>query len=279
MIIYYSNTGNEDYGQGIVIDGKNKKIPVLVSYYGMKKNYTKPNWVGKLMLDSGAFSAWRQHTSIDVDAYIEFCLQHHKYYDAVIALDVVNKPRTSFDNFKRMQKAGLDVVPVYHIDEPLSFLYKLCDECSYVGIGGIAWVYRKTKHIFLRKVFNDFPDPSKIGFHGFGINDIDIMTTYPWKTVDATSAHRRARVGLIYTPWTRNLSINPTVPAVRLKWWSDMKVATVDEYLKGIGVDPQKVKLHDGEGIKERCKANIIFLEHVAMTCPKKYSSRSNQLM
>lgn len=272
--------GTEDFEDGINLDGEKIKIPILVSFYGLKKNYKKPKWVNKLMLDSGAFSAWRQNVSIDFEDYIAYCTEKRKMYEVIIGLDVVNDPGTSYKNWKRMRKLGFDIMPVYHIDEPIKALYRYADETNYIGIGGIAWIDKRKKYYTLNKLFRDFPDPKIIGFHGLGVNDKDMIYKYPWSTVDASTAHIAARCGCIHTKF----GFFQIIPDGSLRHQLGANMISQEKrnkllgFLKEHGFDIDAIQKKDTTGIHERCKINIWTFEQRKMQCPDKFSSRTNYL-
>jgi hypothetical protein len=73
------------------------------------------------MLDSGAYSAWRQRFVIDLDEYIAFIQNNLDYLDSYVNLDVIpgefgRKPtsveveesaKQGYSNLKKMENHGL----------------------------------------------------------------------------------------------------------------------------------------------------------------------------
>lgn len=66
---------------------------ILRSYATEKKNISfwfeqkKNGWLGKLMIDNGAFTFHRKGGSLNIDEYINWLNDNDDYYDYAIALD------------------------------------------------------------------------------------------------------------------------------------------------------------------------------------------------
>jgi len=91
----------------------------------------------KLMVDSGGFSVITRGIEIDIFRYIDFIknnLEHITYY--FVLDNRLEKLKETKRNHRLMRKIGLDPIPIYHIDEPLSYFQGLCRNHKYIGIGG-----------------------------------------------------------------------------------------------------------------------------------------------
>jgi hypothetical protein len=179
-----------------------------------------------LMLDSGAFSAWRQGDPIDLKAYTKFCASHMDHLRCCVSLDVMpgrpGEQRSTkqteeaaaqgWKNYLYMRDAGLDPVPVYHMGERRYWLEKMLGEgCTYVGLGGVALAGDKARRPWLDEVFG-FLCGSKgytaIRTHGFGITSTGMMSRYPWASVDSVSWMKQGVVGSIIVPrWNAEAEI------------------------------------------------------------------------
>lgn len=274
MDIYYSNAQSNNW-DNINID----PFPMLVSFFQIGKTEPKKQLkCSKLMLDSGAFSAFTQKKPVDIDKYIEYILNNKKIFDYKIALDIFGDEKQSYLNWKYITKAGIKNIPVFHGGANIKYLYKYADETNYIGLGGIALMNYKERKPLLAKVFRNFPDPSKIGFHGFGINDEKLMLEFPWKSVDARTAHILARFGLIQTPWGV-LRINPNMPKDGYKnilWRDSKKKNIIFNWLESIEANIKLAEQETVEGKIERCRINIIYFESIKNKTPIFYKSKSN---
>lgn len=248
MKIYYSNLAS-------VKSNLFPPIGVLISYYGLKK-IKKPPYCNKLFLDSGAFSAWRQNVNIDLKRYIKFILKNIKKIDVYCSLDHILSYKKSVEDYKEMKKQGLNPLPCFHFGEPYSVLENYLKQTSYVALGGIAKRNKKERSLWLDTIFNKYPGQ----YHGFGIQDRDILKRYPWHSIDSSSAHVMARFGGICTPWG-DIKINPKVNEKDLSWKSPRSETTIQEWVLSLGIDYDRAKENSAEGIELRCLINILYYE------------------
>jgi hypothetical protein len=109
----------------------------------------KPKPLIKLMLDSGAYSAWTQNQAISIAAYIKFVRECEPYLHTYVNLDVIpgalGRPRTwqdtetaaaqSYRSLQLMKDAGLKPLPVFHQGEDFRWLERMLkDGEEYIGI-------------------------------------------------------------------------------------------------------------------------------------------------
>ncbi len=85
--------------------------------------------IGLLIDSSGAFSAWTQGKEINLDDYIEFCLQYIDIADAVANLDVIpgrpykkitpeeyeKSAEQGWRNYEKMLAAGIPKEKLIHV--------------------------------------------------------------------------------------------------------------------------------------------------------------------
>ncbi len=83
-----------------------------------------------------------------------------------------------------MRDDGLTVLPVFHLGSDLRWLRKYAQIVDYIGLGGMVG---KSNRTILDRVFTEFPDPSEIGFHGFGVSSKLLVSRYPWRSIDTTA--------------------------------------------------------------------------------------------
>ena len=68
-------------------------FPMLVSYFSISNNFKRFAKASKLMLDSGAFSAWRQKQEVDLNSYIEYIHKKKDEFDVIVSLDKIHNNR------------------------------------------------------------------------------------------------------------------------------------------------------------------------------------------
>jgi len=148
----------------------------------------------KTILDSGAFSAWKSGTPVNLQMLIEEAKKRCPRWDEVVSLDVIGDPVESTFNAVQMQKAGLHVIPVFHYGEDWGYLEAYKDRFGgRVGLGGIATGISSTqKRKWLSQCFAR-AYPAK--FHGFGVATKELLMKFPFYSVDTASWHTALRYG------------------------------------------------------------------------------------
>jgi hypothetical protein len=178
----------------------------------------------KLFIDSGAYSAWTQNAEINLQDYIDFCLQHIDMFECVANLDVIpGKPyvrltaqdiedsaKQGWDNYRIMLKAGIPkekLIHAFHQGEDVKWLKRMVKEIPYIALSPSKDKNTEEKIQWLDYCMNYVTDKDGmplVKFHGFGTTSIKIMLRYSWFSVDSTSWIFRGRVGAVYIPRFRN---------------------------------------------------------------------------
>ena len=169
-----------------------------------------------LLFDSGAYSAWnRKEEPLELKGYIKYVKDHQHLLGTYVNMDVIPAERTllcieaaaeaGYTNLKRMKKAGLEPLPVFHINENFSWLQCMIDDGeTYIGLGGMAKVKQAERRKWLDAVFSMLTDAEGrplIKLHGFGITQTELLKRYPWYSVDSTAWTLAGGYGIIYVPW------------------------------------------------------------------------------
>ncbi len=159
-----------------------------------------------IMLDSGAYTAWRKGKEISIEAYAEFI--HSLNLPRVDTVYVVNldvipgnpgvqitsdqveeSAELSLRNCLRLKQLGIISMPVYHQGERLYWLDKIAEEFDYCGVSPandktpgqrLAWCDWVFDHMATR-----YP---LLKSHGFGVTTIGLMKRYPWYSCDSATA-------------------------------------------------------------------------------------------
>ena len=166
---------------------------ILLSYHHFK---TKQKMITKLLsrnvnifIDSGAFSVYVSGSSVDIDAYCDFIQKVKPTYYA--ALDVIGDAAASYENLKYMEtRYELNPIPTFHRGSPIEALDKMLQEnYEYIALGGIGSKAGTTEIIkfcdtSFRHILTYAPH-TKV--HGFGVSAVDVMSRYPWYSVDGSA--------------------------------------------------------------------------------------------
>ena len=167
-------------------DWDSMPLCVLVSYYYLQSaeqgvlKFIRPE---KLMLDSGAFSAFQKGESIDIDALIAE-VREPRWTEAV-GLDVIGDSEGSRRNLTYMREHGaLKAMPVFHIGEPLELLDYYCEHWPKVGLSCRFGESMPQSLAFYASCFaRQWPHK----FHSFGWSGETMLMRFPFHSADSTS--------------------------------------------------------------------------------------------
>lgn len=139
--------------------------------------------------------------------YIAFLHEHQDKITTYSNLDVINNPRLTFENQRILESEGLHPIPVYHLsanDKELKWLKKYLDQYEHIALGGIFPNPIPLLIPMLDRLFKDYFLDSqgfpRVKVHGFGCTAMQLMTRYPWYSVDSASARKLAMYGWLVLP-------------------------------------------------------------------------------
>jgi hypothetical protein len=185
---------------------------------------------GKIIIDSGAFSAWNKGKEVDFDAYIEYCrktLNDPRGENKTIRcvnLDVIPgkkgetkkltssvkkedkdlityAAKTGFDNMMYFKKNGITPIHVFHQGEDFKWLDKMVEQTDYIGISPANDVHQNQKQAWIDKTFSYIERNNiKVDTHGFAVWSPTVVLNYPWTSCDAATWRLVAAYGGIYYP-------------------------------------------------------------------------------
>lgn len=267
MILYHGGLNSYRFRDGV------PKIPRLDTYYHAQKKPRKEVWADPLFMDSGAFSVWKQGGALDLGSYMEYLRTWKDLIHVYAALDVIGSAEGSFENYLRMRDAGLDPIPCFHHGEPLAWLEKYVEAgATYIGLGAVAKASQAARFAFFREVFQRYPDPAKVGFHGFGITAGPMLLSFPWKSCDSTAAVMTAAFGTMITPFG-NVSVGAGLDAGRSAKQTVSVMGALEEWATSIGGDWARAIQKTPDGIYERAWISIQELNRLASTVPATYTA------
>jgi hypothetical protein len=172
-----------------------------------------------LMLDSGAFGAWKRDETLDLKKYIRFIKDNEQYVTSYVNMDVIpgsmgkmNKSQReveesaqkSYDNQQIIKRAGLHPIPVFHQGEQFHWLERLMDDGEpYIGISPYKNAAPKDIRLWLDHVFTLLTDAKGLPLvktHGFGMTSPRLLMRYPWFTIDSAAWALGAAYGHVLIP-------------------------------------------------------------------------------
>ncbi len=174
-----------------------------------------------LFVDSGAFSAWRRGSRIDIQEYISFLKKHEDVIDIYANLDVIGDPVATWENQMIMESAGLEPLPCYHYGEDVKWLKMYIKNYQYIGIRGTVPIQKRALSAWLDSVFDQYLTDSTgmptVKTHGYGVSSLPMMQRYPWYSVDSIVWIAISRNGIVLIPHTTDDVYDYTRPPIKIK--------------------------------------------------------------
>lgn len=168
------------------------KLRLLVAYPYMAKSVmdllVKREEEIQLLLDSGAFTAWKAGREINVHEYIKFIknlpVKPWKYF----ALDVIGNAEATRTNYQLMLDAGLKPIPIFTRGENPDILDEYYKTSDVVGIGGL--VGTQGNKGFVKGIMGLVGDRR---VHLLGFTGLDFLKAYRPYMADSSSWEMGAR--------------------------------------------------------------------------------------
>lgn len=176
----------------------------------------------KIILDSGAFTAWSQGKEVDrhglADVFKDVC-SHGGVDGYLINLDripgrkgvdpteaeVLAAMKESEDNFRWLsERFPGRVLPVFHQGEPVEYLKALAEESDYICLSPRNDLPEKVRVSWAQEMHARIPG---IKTHGLATTGFAMMTTSPWYSVDSAAWNMITAYGGVYIPWADRKSL------------------------------------------------------------------------
>ena len=206
-----------------------------------------------LMLDSGAYSAWKSGASIDLDEYVKFIKKYGEYFESCVALDVIpgsagsmenadieKAAAESRENYLAMRDQGLDPIPVFHQGEDMKWLERMLDDgAQYVGISPYMRSSINQVIDWMDKCFDIVTDRDGrpiVKTHCFGATALPLVMRFPFYTADSTTWKLIPGYGRIKIPAERldgsyDFSVDGIALYVSTEAPADMSGQNLDKWL------------------------------------------------
>lgn len=183
---------------------------------------------GRLLIDSGAFSAHTRDAELDVDAYIDYVNSLDEYVHVFAQVDkipgkfrqpksredLLEAPELSWKNYLYMRervKSPDKLMPIFHQGEDYKWLENILqfkdektgEPVKYMGISPANDLPVKEKIKFIDKCFSIIrksPNPN-ICTHAFGMTSLYVLEQYPFTSADSTSWLMNGANGSIMTKY------------------------------------------------------------------------------
>lgn len=138
------------------------------------------------------------------DVYCAYCRENKHKWAFYVTLDFRKKQEIIYQMQKDFEREGLAPTPVYHGDSSIDWLRKHKDMGhDFVCIGGATFHPGKGGlDYYFDKVFN-FGAKHGMEFHGLAFTSLDIIMSWPFRSIDSSTWSRTAAFGMILIPDVR----------------------------------------------------------------------------
>ena len=148
----------------------------------------------RLIVDSGAFTAYNTGRAIDIDEYCKFLKSLPKDWNYhAVQLDVYGDPEQTYINFLKMKELGFDVMPVFTRGDTLERLEEFYQHTDYIMFGGIVVGGENKNYV---KWFCENNKGRKA--HWLGFVNTDFIRKYKPESVDSSTVFGTQRFGWLY---------------------------------------------------------------------------------
>ena len=148
----------------------------------------------RLIVDSGAFTAWNTGAEVTMEGYTKFLRTLPKSWEwRAVQLDVYGDPDGTYDNWQRMLDDGWhDIMPVFTRGDSLERLDEYYSVTDYIMFGGIAFGGQNKEYI---KWFSENNEGRAV--HWLGFTSIPFIKHYRPTSVDSSSIMGTQRFGTL----------------------------------------------------------------------------------
>tara|TARA_R110002096_G_scaffold424274_1_gene632067 strand:+ start:611 stop:1504 length:894 start_codon:yes stop_codon:yes gene_type:complete len=173
------------------------KVNILVAFPYFSKaiikllDNTDPN-IFRLIIDSGAFTAWNTNKPIIFNDYCKFLKNIPKNWEyKAVQLDVFGNPEGTFINYNKMLDLGFkDIMPVFTRGDTTQRLEQYYENTDYIMFGGIVIGGKNKNYI---KWFHNVNKKRKS--HWLGFNNTEFIKYYKPESVDSSTWNNGQRFG------------------------------------------------------------------------------------
>lgn len=176
---------------------------------------------GRLMIDSGAFTAWSKGKPISLDAYAEYLERWRGCWDHAVTLDVIGNGRASAKNTRKLHAKGLPVMPVFTRGDNLAEFDAMVQDSGYVCVGGLVGLPVPAQKARVKMLQRRAQDQGG-GIHALGIGSVAVLRDAMPYSSDSSTVSGAFQFGkVIYFNGRDIVAVYPHKAADRKKMLAD----------------------------------------------------------
>lgn len=175
-------------------------VNVLLSYaYHAKTNlaaFRKDQICGRLLIDSGAFTAYTTGKQISLTEYAEFLTTWQGSWDHAVTLDVIGDPVATRKQTIKMHGMGLPVMPVFTRGDTIAEFDAMVKDSGYVCVGGLVGLpgpQMERRITLLQRRAQEHGG----GIHALGVGSVSTLARAKPYSADASSISGSFRFGTV----------------------------------------------------------------------------------
>lgn len=144
---------------------------------------------GRLMVDSGAFTAHTTGRPVVLREYAEWLTHWRGAWDHAITLDAIGDPAVTARQTRQLHAWGLPVTPVFTIGASLAEFDAMVRDCRLVACGGTAGTRMSTADRTARiRMLQRRASLNGGGIHALGVASMDVLRAARPESADAAGA-------------------------------------------------------------------------------------------
>ena len=207
MILYLAGVNGDQFGN--LANG----LDILTTYWETRKwkdgklgEFKRNHQFKRLFLDCGAYSAWSNGITIDIQKYCDYLKSNLDGMTEYPQLDVKGDFEATKANLAYMEAQGLHPMPVFHMTNmPIEYFKELVDKgYKRIAIGAVAGEKGNRSimnDLKFQTIFSHIIDKEtkvvKVKLHAFGVTGLATLLKYPFWSADSTSWLGGAKFGSI----------------------------------------------------------------------------------
>lgn len=190
----------------------------------------------RLLIDSGAFTNWKQGKEVSVDEYMRFLDNFPLEPWGYFVLDKVGDPEGTWKNYEKMINSGYKPIPIFTRGAPIEHLERYYEHSDLVGIGGLVQTRGNKGYL---KYFMEVVGSRKI--HWLGFTRPEFLHQYRPYSADSSSWSAAIQYGFVWCymgggVWEKyHKYMGRERPPTRRMW----------KQIRSYGLDPKRLQYDD----------------------------------
>jgi len=197
MRLFFAGSEPTKYRDILIKNGARNGLESFWSL-SQKTPPSQNSWPGHYLLDSGGYSARVRGVKIGVKKYADYLNKHQLKF--AFNLDPPDNNESLHNLYYLQENTNTYIIPIYHSPEYKDPKWRgiidyYAENYPFIGLGGIAGreVGQEMTEKFLNYVFSR--TTNKVAVHGLGTTRRDLITKFPFYSVDSTSWMQPMRFG------------------------------------------------------------------------------------